>query len=318
MEAKLKEGVFSVPKTILDYSNKFDYTIYRKIEGRKFGVLVDKDTTYNKAQCTFYRKEELSKVFIHIKDKLKYQTDMQKYISNIIDDDDICMNVKANLINDIAKETINTLFKTEITVESLEKVDNVITNSINFILKDENAMRSMLKVASYDYYTSTHCIDVSTYAIAFGKYLNLSNEELKLLGKAALLHDIGKKDINKDIICKNGKLTYDEFEEVKNHPEYSAQILKECGESDQRLLDIVEQHHEKCDGSGYPKGLKKNEIDDFAKIVAICDIFHALTTRRTYKNEMTKSDAIMLMYETMSSGICLDYLRKFVRFLNSY
>ena len=318
MEAKIREGVFSVPKTILEFGDRFDYTIYRKVDNRKFRVLVDKDSIYNKAKCTFYSKDELKKVFIHIKDKIKYQNDMQKHISSIIDDESICLNVKASLLNDIAKETINTLFKAEITVESLEKADNIITNSINLILSDESAMRSMLKVASFDYYTSTHCIDVSTYAIAFGKFLGLSTTELKLLGKAALLHDIGKKDINKDIICKNGKLTYDEFEEVKNHPTFSAQILRECGEYDERLLNIVEQHHEKCDGTGYPKGLKKDEIDDFAKIVAICDIFHALTTRRTYKNEMGKSEAIMLMYETMSSGICLDYLRKFVKFLNSY
>lgn len=318
MEAEPRNGVFSVPKTILNYSDKFDYKIYRKIEDKKFRVLVDRQSAYNKNKCSFYKKDELEKVFIHIKDKLKYQSDIQKHISGIIDDNSICMNVKANLINDIAKDTITNLFNSDVTVEALEKVDNVISNSIDFILKDEMAMKSMLKVASYDYYTSTHCIDVSTYAIAFGSYLGLSKDELKLLGKSALLHDIGKKDIDRDIICKNGKLSAEEFEEVKNHPTYSVAILKECGESDIRLLNIVEQHHEKCDGSGYPKGLTKHEIDDFAKIVAICDIFHALTTRRTYKDGMTKSDAIMLMYERMSAGICLDHMRKFVKFLNSY
>src|SRR5690606_31861270 len=119
--------------------------------------------------------------------------------------------------------------------------------------------------------------------IGFGVFLGLNEQELTILGKAAMLHDIGKKEIDHEIITKNGTLTFEEFEIVKQHPQLSVKILKELGETDETLLKIIEQHHEKCDGSGYPYGLKEPQINDLSKIVAICDIFNALTTRRTYK-----------------------------------
>lgn len=307
--------VFSAPKAILNVSKKYDYPIYKKIDDKKYKLLTEKNNTYDKNSCAFFKKDGSDMVFINIKDKIKYQSDIQEHISNIIDNDNVCMNVKANLINDIAKETISTLFEDDITFESLKDVDDILNHSIDFILSDELSMKTMLKVTSYDYYTSTHCIDVSTYAIGFGSFLNLEKKELKLLGKAALLHDIGKKDIDIKIIAKNGKLSSDELEIVKNHPTYSADILRTNGEKNTRLLNIVEQHHEKCDGSGYPKGLKSHEIDEFAKIVSICDIFNALTTKRTYKEKMSTYEAIELMYKYMNNQLSLSYLDKFVKFM---
>lgn len=310
-----KEFVFSAPKEILDMKESFDYPIYTKIENKGFKLLVDKNTYYNKQDCSFYKKNEMKKVFINVKDKIKYQSDIQKYISSIVQNEEISLDVKASLINDIAKDTVENLFQKDLSIESLQDVDTFLSCNIDFILSDELAMKSMLNVMSYDYYTSTHCIDVSTYALAFGVYLKLSKDELKLLGKAALLHDLGKKKIDKNIICKKGKLTKEEFEMVKAHPAFSVEILKEFGETNQRLLNIVEQHHEKCDGSGYPKALKSDEIDDFAKIIAICDIFDALTTRRSYKDKFDKYEAIMIMYEKMNGEICQNYLRQFLQFL---
>lgn len=310
-----KEFVFSAPIEILDIKQSFDYPIYAKCENKGFKLLVGRNGHYNKQECSFYKENQFKRVFINVKDKIKYQTDMQKYIANIVDNDDISSNIKAVLINDLAKDTMQALFEADVSKQALENVDALLTSSIDFILKDELAMKSMIKVISYDYYTSTHCIDVSTYALAFGTYLNLGKEDLKILGKAALLHDLGKRKIDKNIICKKGRLTEEEFEKVKAHPTFSVKILKKYGESNQRVLDIVEQHHEKCDGTGYPKGLKKHEIDDFAKIIAICDIFHALTTRRSYKDSLDKHEAFMIMYEKMRGEICEDYLRKFLQFL---
>lgn len=311
-----KEYVFSVPKTILDLKNSYDYPIYKKTDKNSFEVLVSKESLYHKSSCIFYSKEELKSVFINTKDKNKYYFDIESHISNIIKDENVCLNIKATLLNEVAKHTINNLFEKELSLESLKSVDKILSNNIDFILKDELALKEMINVISYDYYTSTHCIDVATYAIAFGVYLNLNKEDLKLLGKGALLHDIGKKNIKREIICKEGPLSKEEFDEVKKHPSYSAEILMKYGENDIRLLNIVEQHHEKCNGKGYPKGLHSDEIDDFAKIVSICDIFNALTTKRTYKKKIAKYEAIMIMLEDMKGSICDNYLNKFIKFLN--
>ncbi|MEA3554759.1 MAG: HD domain-containing protein [Campylobacterota bacterium] len=124
----------------------------------------------------------------------------------------------------------------------------------------------MLKVTSHDYYTYTHSVNVSTYALGFGEYLNLSQENLKILGIAGVMHDVGKRKIPSEIINKNGKLTQDEFELMKSHPTFGVEILKNLGETNQLLLDVIEQHHEKIDGSGYPKRLKKIKYIYFHKL----------------------------------------------------
>lgn len=315
MEGKRKELVFPTSKAILNIKSKYDYHIYKKVDEKRFELIVNKNSKINKSLFDSVSSRKNEDVFINVKDKLKYQNDLQEYISSVIDNENVSRDLKAKLINDIARNVITDIFEEELTFERIKKIDEVLDYSIDFILKDEKALQSMLKITSYDYYTSTHCMDVSTYAIGFGSYLNLKKSDLKLLGKGALFHDIGKKDVCKSITCKKGKLTFDELEEMKNHPTFSVRMLKQKGETNQRLLNIIEQHHEKCDGSGYPKGLHAHEIDEFAKIVSICDIFNALTTRRTYKDRMSSFDAIKLMYSQMSEEICLDYLERFVKFL---
>lgn len=315
MQEKQKEYVISVPKDFLNIDKKYDYTIYRKVEEKIFQILVEKDSFFDREKYYNLEDKELSHVYINVKDKLKYQEDIQTYISTIIEDENVCTTVKAGLITDIARETVNDLFEAEVTLKQLKKVDDILTNSVDFLLSDKSALETMIKVTSYDYYTYTHSIDVSTYCIGFGIFLSLEKEDLKLLGKAGMLHDIGKKYVPRDIICKQGRLSDEELVVVREHPKYSYDILKENGEKDQRLLDIVIQHHEKINGKGYPYSLVGEEIDDFAKIVAICDIFNALTTRRTYKDRMTTYDALTLMYRVMNKELCMNYLEKFVKFL---
>ena len=219
------------------------------------------------------------------------------------------------MLKEIASETMNDLFQSEVNCENLLKIDSLVNNSINLILNEKNAMYSMLKVTSYDYYTYTHCIDVATYAIGFGSYLNLPQEEIELLGKAAMLHDLGKKDIPLEIITKKGFLTTQEYEIVKQHPTLSVKILKQNNEKNSRLLQLIEQHHEKCDGTGYPKGLKEYEIDTLSKIVTICDVFNALTTRRSYKERVSSFDTFKIMCTEMNTHLCKNTLKKFIAFM---
>ena len=175
----------------------------------------------------------------------------------------------------------------------------------------------MIQVTSHDYYTYTHSVDVSTYALAFGSYLGLNEEELKAIGKGAILHDIGKKRVPIEIINKNGKLTDEEFTIMKNHPSSGIEILNEMGEESKITLAIVEQHHEKSSGNGYPKGLNEDEIHPFAQIVGLCDIFNALTTKRSYKEAMTTVEAFSIMYKHMSADLNLKLLTKFIKFMGT-
>lgn len=174
----------------------------------------------------------------------------------------------------------------------------------------------MLKIAKYDYYTYTHCVNVSTYAIGFAKSLHVDTKDLLTIGMAALMHDIGKRKISSEIINKDGRLTPEEFEEIKKHPLYGVEILKELNQDDPLLLILIEQHHEKVNGSGYPHGLKNEEIHLYSKILCIVDIFDALTTKRSYKAALRTFEAFNIMYNHMRNELDIELLQKFMKFMN--
>ncbi|WAA09290.1 HD domain-containing phosphohydrolase [Fervidibacillus albus] len=144
-----------------------------------------------------------------------------------------------------------------------------------------------------DGYTKDHCSRIMRYSMMIGEKLQLKLKDLHILNMGSYLHDIGKIRIPDQILQKTGKLTEEEWEIIKKHPIYGKDILLDSGIP--ILKDaavIVEQHHERYDGSGYPFGLKGDEIHIGAAIVAVVDSFDAMTTDRIYRKALSKEEAI--------------------------
>lgn len=135
-----------------------------------------------------------------------------------------------------------------------------------------------------DDYTYRHNIAVGTFSGLLGSWLGMERQELLQLTTAALLHDVGKMLVAEDILHKPGKLTDEEFEEMKRHTVYGYEILKETTGITHRQALVALQHHERMDGSGYPQGLTGSQIDLFSRIVAVADVFHAMTSIRVYRD----------------------------------
>lgn len=135
-------------------------------------------------------------------------------------------------------------------------------------------------------YTYRHTIGVGIISLMIGKWLKLSEEELTELVMGATLHDIGKTKIAPSILNKKGKLTREEYEEMQLHTSYGYEILRKADQLSDRVALVALHHHEREDGRGYPKGLVSNQIDLYSKIVAIADMFHAMLSRRIYKEPL--------------------------------
>lgn len=127
-----------------------------------------------------------------------------------------------------------------------------------------------------------HSLNVALTARAIGKWMKYTKDDLDLLTLAGLLHDVGKAQIPDEILNKQEKLTDEEFNLIKKHPLFGQKLLKKAG-ADPRLCAAALQHHERYDGSGYPRGLMADEIDDFAAIIAIADVYDAMTAARSYR-----------------------------------
>ncbi len=178
-------------------------------------------------------------------------------------------------------------------IKSIEQMNEI--KRINEELSDtyeklERAYLDSIQTLRYtveakDPYTRGHSDRVSAYSVLIGKYLGLSETDLRTLEVGGLFHDIGKIGIPDSILLKESKLTDDEYSEIKNHPSIGAHIL--CNASIfQDIIPIVKHHHERFDGKGYPGKLKGEEIPYLARITAVADTFDAMTSKRTYRNAL--------------------------------
>jgi len=159
--------------------------------------------------------------------------------------------------------------------------------------KEIELLEQQVKFFLYkDVYTYKHSRRVYQYAKEFSNNLKLqlSDYEKKLLISGALIHDIGKINIPSRILMKDTKLTEEELQMLKKHPEWGANIISELG-YDPEIIPIVVQHHERFDGFGYPAGLKGNEINPLARLLNVIDSFDAMTNDRPYKNKLSFEEA---------------------------
>lgn len=304
------------PKTFIQ-SDNLDYNIYKKDTSDIYKKHISMDQEYTSKEMKSLENENIENLYIKQVDFEKYSKDINKYLSNVVNNTEISSLMKSEILNELACDTMCDLLSGEITKSKINQVSHSVNVTVEFMLNDKNAIRSMLEVTTHDYYTYTHSVDVSTYALAFGDYLKLNEIQLKALGKGAMLHDLGKKRVPLEILNKKGKLTDEEFTIMKNHPSLGVEILKEMGEENIITLAIIEQHHEQLCGNGYPKGLKGDQIHPFAQIVALCDIFNALTTKRSYKEAMTSFDAFKIMHQQMNNELNLKLLSKFIKFMGA-
>ncbi|KGG80096.1 hypothetical protein Y919_08190 [Caloranaerobacter azorensis H53214] len=167
-----------------------------------------------------------------------------------------------------------------------------------------------------DAYTSGHAERVGKYAVKLARALNLSDRRIENIKNAAILHDIGKIGIDDQILRKPGKLTYEEYEKIKKHPSIGAEILKEVNFL-KEVSSIVRHHHERYDGKGYPDGLKEDEIPVEAAILAIADVYDAMTSDRPYRKALTKEVALSEIEKNAGTQFNPEFAKMFVKVMRN-
>ncbi|MFA7084099.1 MAG: HD domain-containing phosphohydrolase [Arcobacteraceae bacterium] len=210
---------------------------------------------------------------------------------------------------------MNQFFENPESMSNYKVTKENVQSLVSTVLNVEYDASSFLSTLVYEYYTHTHSLNVCVYAISLGKNLGLGKDALDELGTAAMLHDIGKSKIDKNILDRNGKLSEDEFKEIQKHPVHSWNILKQLGIKNKNILAGVRSHHEKLDGTGYPDNLMGKDIHIYAKIIGICDVFDAMTTKKTYKDSKNTFETLILMKKEMRNHLDSVLINHFILML---
>ena len=172
-----------------------------------------------------------------------------------------------------------------------------VADLVASVMRNQDAMLLLTKLKRKDSYSFGHSIDVSIYMVAFGRCLRFPEAQLNILGVGGLLLDVGKILLPDGLLEKKGTLKPEENAALKRHVQFGMQLVQNAQSFPPEVLDIIENHHERQNGSGYPKGLRADEIGMFANMAAIVDCFQALTSVRPYAAPMPPSEALQSLYD---------------------
>ena len=199
-------------------------------------------------------------------------------------------------------------------VEAIKVVKSMAQLTIN----EPHAMLALSMLKDYDNYTFTHSVKVSVISLAVGRACNVTDEQLKTLGLGGLLHDLGKLRVDVNIITKPGRLTEEEFEAIKEHPGFGANIIQEMEEVTPEIMQIVLGHHLRYDRSGYPADRAGEIVSPLVEMAAIADAYDAMTTLRSYQRPFTPRKAINRLKEIAGSFLHPGYVGLFIDSLGAY
>lgn len=212
---------------------------------------------------------------------------------------------------------MDTLEKYEFTEEQ-QKVQRVVREIIESILEDGNIMMSLLDLKTYDDYTYFHSVNVATLSVMMGVYESMEKEDLLELAQAAILHDIGKRFLDIDVLNLPRSLNAQEKETVRSHTRLGHNFLKNNFDFSKRVCQSVLEHHEKYDGTGYPNHKKGEEIEAFSRIIAIAETYDAMTSKRPYRDAVSPSDAVEYLMSEMGGAYDPRYIKVFVKKIAVY
>ncbi len=228
---------------------------------------------------------------------------------------DVAREVHAELETSLDNALASYNESSELHVDEVKASTNHLVESM---IRNPDASALLVRLQSQDSYSYAHSVEASVLAILFGRHLGLTEAELNKLALGVLLLDIGKLKLPPALLDKVGKLHHVEVRLLKQHVDYSIEVLAETPGLDPEVLSIVAYHHERFDGKGYPKGMKGSEIPVYARIAAIVDFYDAYTHPRPYRPAHSTAQAINALYNGSGTRFQPELVEEFIQCLGVY
>ncbi len=200
----------------------------------------------------------------------------------------------------------------------MEQCEPIVDGIVDSMFRQPSALLPLAQMKSIDEYTFQHSVSVAALAVAFGRVLELPRDEIKALSLGGLLHDVGKAKVPARILNKSGKLDDQEFGIMKSHVSETAALLKGVKGVSEITFNAAAQHHERYDGTGYPYGLKGDQISLYGQMLAIVDVYDAITSLRVYHKGMPPTDALRRVFEWSGTHFNHRLVQAFIKGIGIY
>ena len=291
------------------------FAIYLKqagYEGR-FVLYSHENSPLTRDHLNRLHRHGVREVYIRAEDRLKQQLYMVDTARLLLEDPQRSAREKAEAIYEFGKSAVKTALE-EPCEDNIKVAKELAQEHVRYVAGDPQAIPNLLRIISHDYYTYTHSVNVCSFTVALCRRAGIDDmEKLKIIGIGAMLHDIGKSRIDRAILSKPGRLNADERQVINQHPELGLIVLEETSPVPPEAAEIVLSHHEKCDGSGYPRALRGEELSLPVRACCVADIFDALTTHRSYKSAYGGFRALTLMQQDMKAELDQEILASLIR-----
>lgn len=296
---------------IISSGTLIDKVLYAKLRQNEILYILKYDSVKVKEYISAYHisdakiiysvsREESIEAASRLKERLFSSTDFEEQLS---------------IIYTATADLMEVIFENGDEILPLEALRTCIVELVECLSTGINAMPFVLKVIPEEYTVHHHSTNVAYFTAIVSKALHIPKEDRVDFTFAGLLHDIGKMRIDKSLLLKPGSLEPDEYEIMQCHSDDGYTILENNGITNQKILNGIRYHHEKLDGTGYPKQLRGKMIPKSARIIGMCDIFDALTTKRTFRPNYTSFEALQLIKQDMNAQFDEHITDAFIRLL---
>ena len=278
------------------------------------GMILGKNMYASYGTLLLSRGSVLEQQHISRLDKLGY---VGVYIEDEVSGGIEIREVVDPLVREYACAAVEGLFNStklsENNAHLLKEIEALLDAISNQILASRDSVVSLASLKTLDNYTYQHSVDVGILSLIIGRGFDLSKDEMMDLGRAAFFHDIGLMFVSDDIVNKSTELSPEEYEGIKKHPEYGHTFLSTVLRQPKGVAQAALYHHERYGGEGYPRGITGENTPLFAQIIAVADVYDALTSKRSYREEVSPSEAYEHIMSEMGSRFSPDVVNTFVR-----
>ncbi len=284
-----------------------------------FSLYRDKDLDFGQKDYQRLIDSGVDFVYVSVHDHQQYYRTLEKCIGEIVQDKRIQQEKKAEMLYFTSLELANQLLQSAPDKKQIRQAENISLATVKMIMNNKGAFHYLYEVSNHDFYTATHMVNVCTSTVSLGYKIGIiDSKTLERLGSGALLHDIGKIFIPPELLNSSAPLKPEELDIIRKHVDLGYEHLEKVADLPPESLCIVAEHHERMDGTGYPKGLKGDEISVMGRLAGIVDTFDAMTSVRPYRDHaFTVEEVLTHLEEQSPSKFDKEIVKSFAKMIES-